>query len=60
MDKEAEIKAKYSDCKNFFFFINQALKLRTGVKNYCILLNFLNVFTYSFEKLSQVLPKLEK
>lgn len=58
MDKEAEIKAKYSDCKNIF--INQALKLRTGVKNYCILLHFLNVFTYSFEKLSQVLPKLEK
>lgn len=44
MDKGAEIKAKYSDCKNISFFINQALKLRTGVKItafYCILLMFL-------------------
>lgn len=42
-DKEAEIKAKQSDCKPISFFINQALNLRIGVKNYCILLQFLNV-----------------
>lgn len=57
MEKGAEIKVEQSDCKSiFFFFVNQALKLGKGVKSYCILLHFLNVFTYlfSFKMVSRV------